>query len=162
MGQIDMRDAMAAAIGRSGRQHKDIAAVLGITPQNLSNVLNDRKREVPTKWLEALARDLDDIDFKMIVADEILDFGLYSPSRSVNYPLAKKTMMDKEQADREKLDTEIAMILCKPIDEISADDRSLIGNFLKELKEEISSEISYKGALEKYLKQKVVYHKQSY
>lgn len=157
MEQIDIRKEMAAAIGRSNRQHKDIAISLGTTGQNLSNILNDKKRAVPTKWLIYLARELDDTDFKMIVADEILNLGLYTPAKSINFPLARKTMMDKEQSERESLDSAIAMIFSKPINDWLEDDMSLVERHQKELREEIASEINYLESIDQYIKHKLCY-----
>ncbi len=157
MEQIDIRKEMAAAIGRSNRQQKDIAISLGTTGQNLSNILNDKKRAVPTKWLIDLARELDDTDFKMIVADEILNLGLYTPAKSINFPLARKTMMDKEQSERESLDSAIAMIFSKPVNDWLEDDMSLVERHQKELRDEIASEINYLESIDQYIKHKLCY-----
>jgi len=144
---------MREAIQRSSRPQKDLAYSLKFTPQNLSNVLNDKSRDVPIALLIGLAKELDDYQFKLITADYLLDIGLVLDGwTAMPIPLAVKADVDDEQAEREDLDKVIRQVFKRDPHSWSQEDVELVQRYRKELNEEVSAEQMYLDSIDDALK----------
>lgn len=155
MQKINIKKAIREAISDSGRQYKDVAMSIGITPQNLSNVLADSKREVPDAMLKAIAIELDDRDFKLVAAAYTyeIDFVL-SGWKSIPIPIAIKADVDEEQDEREQLDRQARSILKKDPSWWSDEELKFIGRYRRELNEEVSIEQKYLDAIDNSIKKR--------
>lgn len=148
-----IKNAMSKAIQRSGRQKKDIAAAIGITPQNLSNLINDPKRDVPLQTLRRLAFELDDTDFKFEAADWMFGLGFAkSGVKVIPIPIAVKEDVDDEQDDREQLDREAKRIFKQEPGTWGMAEVKFIHRYRKELNEEVSAEHRFLDAIDDALK----------
>ncbi|QFQ90981.1 helix-turn-helix domain-containing protein [Lacticaseibacillus manihotivorans] len=153
MAEVNIKAAMKQAIARSGRQNKELAKTIGLSPQGLSNYLNDPNRDVPVDLVGRLARELGDLQFKYEVGDWWLDLGLAITGTTViPIPIALKEDMDDEQDDREQLDRQAKRILRKLPEAWSKEDFDFIVKYRKEFNEEISSEHLMLDALDDWIK----------
>lgn len=145
---------MKQAIERSERQQKDIAVSMGFSQQNLSNVLNDSKREVPVSLLIRLARELEDYQFKLVTADYLLDIGFVLDGwQAMPIPLAVKADVDDEQSEREALDIAVRKVFRKDPYDWSQEEVNLVISYRKELNEEVSAEQMYLDSIDDALKE---------
>lgn len=153
MTKVNIKAAIRKAIADSGRQNKEIAASIGISPQSLSNYANDPKREVPLNILRSLVIELDDLNFKYVASDWTFELGLAESGAAViPIPIALKEDVDDEQDDREQLDRQAKRVFKKTPESWSAEDYQLIIRYRKEFNEEISAEHRMLDAVDDSLK----------
>lgn len=154
MPEVNIKAAMKKAIADSGRQNKEVAISMGVSPQSLSNYLNDPKRDVPESFVRKLALELDDLDFKYVASDWWVDLRLAESGVAViPIPIAVKEDVDDEQDDREQLDRQAKRIFkCTP-ESWGREEAEFIVKYRKELNEEVSAEHRFLDAIDDALKQ---------
>ena len=154
---VDIKLEMKKAIADSGRQNKEIARAIGLSPQGLSNYLNDQNREVPQIVVHDLAWELDDSDFKRVASKWWFDLELEASALSVIPTVALiKDEADDEQADRESLDPKVRRILRREPDTWESSDYQQMKLYRKEYLEEVSAEYRTLGAIDSALKRAYV------
>lgn len=155
MQEVNIKAAIRHAIESSGRQYKEVASSAEITPQNLSNLLNEKSnREVPLAVLRRLVIELDDLDLKWTASDWTYQIGLAQVGTTViPIPIAVKEDVDDEQDDREQLDKAARRIFKRQPATWSAEEVRFINRYRKELNEEVSAEHRFLDSIDDALKQ---------
>jgi hypothetical protein len=144
---------MKEAITNSGRQNKEVARSIGLSPQGLSNYLNDPNREVPQIVVHDLVWELDDPEFKRIASKWWFDLEIEESGKAVIPTVALiKDEADDEQADRELLDPKVRRILRRDPDTWTSAEYQQMKLYRKEYLEEVSAEYRTLGAIDTALK----------
>ncbi|KRL10760.1 helix-turn-helix domain-containing protein [Schleiferilactobacillus perolens] len=145
MKEINISDEVDQEIVRLGRKKSEVAAAIGITPQNLSNIF--KRKSIPVRWLVAIANELGDQDFTYHVSDYLLHTQLDYQSQASPEPLNTLIDVEKEQADREAMEADAKRVMRKSPELWTPEEVNEMQWYYKELTEETGSELRHRSTI---------------
>jgi hypothetical protein len=134
-----------AAMQRTNWTPSLVATGMHVTKAAVSNWIT--RGDIPTDKLPALAVLLDDYDFRSACAEYQYGVRVHSEAHVVDTPEARYFRSAKEEADRKQLDPGFVLLLGKPENERTREDRKRVLAYCKELDEEIETKVGFKAAV---------------